>query len=1227
MKIRYRVLAMVLATIFLLNTSVMALASEVYTLSSSTTNASVEHINNSTYSVNIPAAIHAGDLSPTDENIVGYSIFVDNYDISAGQVTIKASDNAVLVHGTDNSQKLSVSNEFQQTTIIEDRTVNGELSINPNEVRTSMEGEYSGTITFEFEYQSFHSDDVEQPQFNWESVEDASSNTTSTAVTGGIFDYTEQLEQGTTVQIVFNQINEEDSNISSNLETYFDDKDLSDINDSNAQALDEKNKFIEETYSNAKLEYFYSINIVETSSSGDKSLVEDLKESVIELQIGYKSDMVGAGQKVIVLREHNGVIAAFEELTSKPSDYIDGTFYVGEEYIYIYSSQFSVYSIGVADDDDTDVEPELDTNPNPNPEPDTDTNPNPEPDTDTNPNPEPDTDTNPNPEPDTDSNPNPEPDTDTNPEPEILEDLPDGEYTANVSMLKYYTPTEYSMCHVMFYETANVEVKGDNAKLTLYVLDPIPNFPDDGTPISEVRFIYDEQEYPATVSEYSEKKYFEADGFAVSEAGDYTVATVTVTVPKTAILEAYQPILECAVYVNAVMKSDQSFWTVLEIEGVTGDAELPEEDGDNNEDSSGGNSSGGSSSGGNSSGGSSSGGNSSGGDSSDEDSWENDSDITELTDGSYTADVTMLQYYDTSLASMCDVLFYKTADIEVSGDDAELTLYVVDPIPNFSSFGTPISDVWFEYEEQKYTATVSSHKETKYFEADGSFISEDGEYSVSTLKVTVPKAAILEAYKPSLVCSPYVDAVMMSRQQFWVILEIEGISGEAELPETDSDGESSGGSSSGGSSSGGSSSGGSTSGGSTTGESTSGGSTSGSGSTVTELNDGTYTADVTMLQYYNTSLASMCDVLFYNKADIEVSGDNVKLTLYVIDPIPNFASYGTPISDIWFEYGGTEYAATVSSYSGTKYFDADGSFISDAGNYAVSTLTVTLPKAAILEAYQPSLVCSPYVDAVMMSRQQFYVILEVDGVTDGMASSGTGTSGNADEELYTDGELNDVSQEGTYRAAVEFKKEMDFASFSMCDTLFYSYSDIIIKDDMATVVLYIIDPIPGYEEYGTPITDVTFEYDGVTYIANVDTSDQMEQYFPLDDRFIFESADYLTSRIVVTIPAEAIETSPNATLKCTGFVNAVMNTYQTFYVVFSELEWLSDSTDGILNTNMQSDVLTENMDTESMESGNEALTINSVTINGSSMFVWSLLGIIILTVVAFIGYYTYKRRN
>ncbi|MFI3325863.1 MAG: PT domain-containing protein [Clostridia bacterium] len=399
-----------------------------------------------------------------------------------------------------------------------------------------------------------------------------------------------------------------------------------------------------------------------------------------------------------------------------------------------------------------------------------------------------------------------------------------------------------------------------------------------------------------------------------------------------------------------------------------------------------------------------------------------------------------------------------------------------------------------------------------------------------------------------------------------------------------------------------------------------------------DLPDGTYTADVSMLQYYNTSQYSMCDVLFYNTADIVVSGDNAELTLYVIDPIPNFSSYGTPISDVWFEYEGKEYTATVSGTSETKYFDADGSIISENGNYSVSKLTVTVPKQAILDACDTALVCSPYVDAVMMSRQQFYVILDVDGVTNSGSSSGSSGTTDTEDEVYTDGQLNDLSVNGTYTSQADFKKEADFESFSMCDTLFYSYSDIVVVDGMATVTLYIIDPIPGYESYGTPITQVSFTYDGVTYNASIDTADQEEKYFPADDRFIFTSDDYYTSKVTVTVPVEAIETSQNATLKCTGFVNAVMNSYQTFYVVFSDTTWVSDSTDGSLQADTE-DNSSEDLDENDEENGtvsdseNENSEINSVTIYGKTVFIWVLLAITIISVVTLTGYFIYKRRT
>ena len=79
--------------------------------------------------------------------------------------------------------------------------------------------------------------------------------------------------------------------------------------------------------------------------------------------------------------------------------------------------------------------------------------------------------------------------------------------------------------------------------------------------------------------------------------------------------------------------------------------------------------------------------------------------------------------------------------------------------------------------------------------------------------------------------------------------------------------------------------------------------------------DGSYTADVSMRNETDFNKASMCDPLFYQKADITVRGDTATVKLYVIDPVPAFPEEGTPVSNMSFRYQGQSYPASVNSGS------------------------------------------------------------------------------------------------------------------------------------------------------------------------------------------------------------------------------------------------------------------------------------------------------------------------
>ncbi len=155
--------------------------------------------------------------------------------------------------------------------------------------------------------------------------------------------------------------------------------------------------------------------------------------------------------------------------------------------------------------------------------------------------------------------------------------------------------------------------------------------------------------------------------------------------------------------------------------------------------------------------------------------------------------------------------------------------------------------------------------------------------------------------------------------------------------------------------------------------------------------DGNYTADVSMRKADDINTASMCDSLFYSKADITFKGDNATVTLYVIDPIPLFVDEGTPITNVKYMYKGTTYVASLNaSNKVAKYFGTASGFINTAGNYYTSKIVATFPKQAIADSTSGALKVEAYVNAVMKTTQEFYILF--GNLTGGSSVSVTDTS-------------------------------------------------------------------------------------------------------------------------------------------------------------------------------------------------------------------------------------------
>lgn len=188
-----------------------------------------------------------------------------------------------------------------------------------------------------------------------------------------------------------------------------------------------------------------------------------------------------------------------------------------------------------------------------------------------------------------------------------------------------------------------------------------------------------------------------------------------------------------------------------------------------------------------------------------------------------------------------------------------------------------------------------------------------------------------------------------------------------------------------------------------------------------DSDDGQYTADVSIRKFTDITSLSMCDGLFYSQADIVIDGDNALITMYVIDPIPLYASEGTPLSNIVFTYKGKEYKASVETNNQVaKYFNIASGFINEAGNYYTSKVTVTLPKAAISDSLNGDLLCEAYVNAVMNITQEFYVLF--GNLSKGETSSTTSkddiidvnnsqSSNNNSNSLNSDGSSDEENEE------------------------------------------------------------------------------------------------------------------------------------------------------------------------------------------------------------------------
>ena len=497
--------------------------------------------------------------------------------------------------------------------------------------------------------------------------------------------------------------------------------------------------------------------------------------------------------------------------------------------------------------------------------------------------------------------------------------------------------------------------------------------------------------------------------------------------------------------------------------------------------------------------------------------------------------------------SMCDPLFHRKADVKQRGDMADVTLYVIDPVPAFAGEGTPVKNVKLSRNGKTYDAAVhSGEKVNKYFDERAGFIPKSGEYPATPVTFTVPMEALQKSADGSLMCDAYVSAVMHTDVTFHMVFTDVPGGDIAPLPTPTP-----------------------TPAPTPLPKPTPSQKPAPSTKPVTPPQDGQMHATVHMHKKGSMGTLSMCDPLFHRVADIQQNGDQANVTLYVIDPVPQFASEGTPVRNVKLNWNGGSTSASVGGSKTDKYFDARDGFIPSSGSYPATPITFTVPMSAIQSSGDGSLVCSAYVNAVMHTDVEFHMVFtDIAGgagtVTPGVSgpgfSSGTTTGGSSGTLFSSSGSAKDgitlEMDEGTptyYTSPVDMHKADKFSEKSMCDPLFFANADFIFQGDTVQVTLYVIDPVPKFAAEGTPLSNLYFTYDGKTYNAVVE-KDKVNRHYDKAPGFIEEAGDYPATPVRVVLPKEAIEASRSGKLGAGAYVNTVMHTDVEFKVVFGELE-------------------------------------------------------------------------
>lgn len=303
---------------------------------------------------------------------------------------------------------------------------------------------------------------------------------------------------------------------------------------------------------------------------------------------------------------------------------------------------------------------------------------------------------------------------------------------------------------------------------------------------------------------------------------------------------------------------------------------------------------------------------------------------------------------------------------------------------------------------------------------------------------------------------------------------------------------------------------------------------------TTENKNGTYTASVSMRKSDNINSVSMCNPLFYSRADLEVSGNSTKVTLYVINPIPRYAGEGTPLSNIKFIVNGSTYSGSIDTVNKvSRYFSTNEQFIPTAGNYYASPITVTIPTSAVENSADGKVKMSAYVNAVMKSTQEFYVVFgnwksgetqssgdaavideSTSAASSGTAAAATGISA----AETTSGSL----ASGEYLIPVTAIKEKTSDASMMADYM-YPKARLVVDGSTSELTVYILHTVAGVEGGGPE----WMSYSGVKAEKETNAVELGGQIY---DSFTFTVSGEVPSPMLVTMLINAMKMEVNARL-------------------------------------------------------------------------------------------------